>query len=180
MKPKQKTNVTSLDLYKLALDLEYELIEREGVTDTDLDERLESALGKTEDKLDSHRYAIDHFNTKAKMLRTEVQRLQARARSLENVAARIKNLAQLVLEARVVLKGEEAGRKVETEHGIVYLRKGARLVIDDEEGFLHLNRHNDYIHHKPVIDKRAVTALLKDGAEVDCARLEDTLSVVFK
>ena len=177
----QPTNVTSLDLYRAAQELCLELEAREGVTDEELDAAIGAFLDGSEDKLDRHRYAIDSFTAQAKLYRTEVQRLQQRARMLEGIASRIKDHAKLVLEARCELMGEAEGRKVETANGIVYLRKGTKLIIEDEEQFLHLNReHKQWVTYKPVIDKRAVTAALKGDAEVPCARLENAPSVVFK
>jgi hypothetical protein len=177
MTAKSTNTVTSLDLYRDAQELCFQLEANEGVTDLQLDEAIDAFLEGSEDKLDRHRYAIDSFNNQAKMYRAEVQRLQGRARMLEGIATRIKNHAKLVLEARCELLGDEAGRKLETDQGIVYLRKSAKLVIEDEDAVIAANQ---FINFKPVIDKRAMTAAIKAGDEVDGAHLAESTSAVFK
>ncbi len=177
MTAKSTNNVTSLDLYRDAQELCFQLETNEGVTDDELELAIGAFLEGSEDKLDRHRYAIDSFTNQAKMYRAEVQRLQGRARMLEGIVTRIKQHAKLVLEARCELLGEEAGRKLETEHGIVYLRKSTKLTISDEEAVIAGNR---FINFKPVIDKRAITAAIKTGDTVDGAHLEESCSAVFK
>jgi len=173
--------VTSLTLYADAQNLISELEMREGVTDDELEDAIEQFLDGSESKLDRHRYAIDMMSTKAKMYRAEAQRLAARSRMVEGIVERIKQHAKLVMEARVDLLGEADGRKMETEHGIVYLRKSKRLVIEDPDQFIHLNRkRNDWFTWKATIDKRAVKAALEADEDVDLAYIESNTSVVFK
>jgi hypothetical protein len=173
-------NVTSLELYRNAQALCFELEAREGITDDELEEAIGGFLSGSEDKLDRHRYAIDQFVNQAKLYRAEVQRLQGRARMLEGIAKRIKQHAQLVLEARCELLGEDDGRKLETDAGIVYLRKGKSLEIGDPDAFVEEHISSDWVVHKPSIDKRAITAAIKGGQEVSGALLLDSLSVIFK
>lgn len=181
---KAPQKVTSLDLYRAAFDLEMELTEREGITDDELDARLNEVLGSTVDKLDGHRYHIDHFINRADMLRSEVKRLQERARMLEGTAEHIKRHALMVMEARVKLVGPKEGRKVETEHGIVYLRKSHKVRIFDDKSFIETaNRHENagLVEWVPKIDKREVMNRLKQGDPLwDEAVIEETVSVIFK
>ena len=74
--------VTSFTLYRDAHLLLTELYEREGVTDDEFDQSLESFFDGCEDKLDKHRYALDMFKKEEAMYRQEVQRLSKRARTL--------------------------------------------------------------------------------------------------
>ena len=179
MNDKQKS--TSLELFNAAQAICFELESREGVTDEDLDAAIAEFLDGSEDKMDRHRYAIQMFQSQSKMYRAEVQRLQGRARMLEGIVDRIKQHARLVMEARVEMLGEKDGRKLETEHGIVYLQKRDKLVIDDDDAFCDLNRTKAFITYHPKIDKRAVLAALKeDDTAVQLARVEKSVSVVFK
>jgi len=174
-------NLTSLDLYRAAFDLEMELTEREGVTDDDLDARLNDVLGSTADKLDGHRYYINHFNGRAETVRKEARRLEQRARQLENTSKRIKRHAMLVMDARVKLLGPEQGRKVATDHGIVYTQTSRRLVIEDEGAFINTYRDTEWVTLKPHINRQDLTRALKSNAEVvEGVHMAETVTVVFK
>ena len=172
---------TSLELYGLAQQLCFELEAREGITDDELEAAIGQFLDGSEDKMDRHRYAIDKFKATASMYRAEVKRLNGRARMLEGIAERIKDHAKLVMEARVEMLGQEDGRKLETEHGLIYLMTRDKLVISDEEQFCTLNRNKPWITYKPVIDKRAVLKAVKaDPDAAQLATVEKSVSVVFK
>ena len=174
-----KGNVTSLDLYRESAELCFELEANEGVTDDEIEARIGAFLDGSEAKLDRHRYAIDMFTNQAKMYRAESQRLSKRARMLEGIVERVKNHAKMVLEARVELLGDE-GRRLETPNGIVYLRRGDKLVIEDETDFVEKHNDADFVTHKPQIDKRQLLKLLKTDLKIDGARVEPSVSVVFK
>jgi hypothetical protein len=175
-------NKTSIDLYRDARALIDELDERDGITDEDLDTRLEEFLGGSEDKLDRHRYAIDYFKSEEAMIRKEVQRLQARARSLKNTADRIKGHARLVLEARVELMGYDEGRKITTSLGSVYLSTRESLNILDEDQIEDVARNTAFVSYVPKLDKAAIKKAVKDGSFdfKGLAVLESKVSITFK
>lgn len=176
---------SSLDLLQSALELVTELELSEGVTDEDLDARLVSFIEGSGEKLDAHRYVIDQFRTQSDLMRANARRLGARAKMLENVIERIKMHAVFVMEGRVELLGEDEGRRLETEHGIIYLRKAQKVEIFNDESFVeYAANHSDtqgLVKYTPKIDKREVMKKLKGGDLLGGeAVIKDTVSVVFK
>jgi len=176
---------SSLDLLQSARELVTELELSEGVTDEDLDARLVEFIDGSGEKLDAHRYVIDQFKSQADIMRANARRLGARAKMLENVIDRIKIHAVFVMEGRIELLGEDDGRRLETEHGIVYLRTTKKLQIFNEDSFIeYAKAHSDtqdLVKYTPKIDKREVMKKLKGGDMLGGeAVIEDTRSVVFK
>jgi hypothetical protein len=178
---KETKKPTSLELYHQAQMICSELEAREGVTDDDLDDFIDDFFEASADKLDQHRYAIDQFTMKAKMYRAEAARLSARARMVESIVGKIKGHAMHVMDARVLKDGWDAGRKVETDAGLVYLTQRKKLIIDDEDSFCDLNRHKPWVTYVPKIDKKQVLEALKaDSDAVQLAHIEKAVSITFK
>lgn len=178
MAEKQKT--TSFDLYRKAAELAHELEFREGVTDEELDAELAEFVGMSEDKMDGHRYAIAEFSARAKHLRGESKRLVEQARRCEKIAERIKGYSQLVMEGRIELLGEAAGRKLETPLGSVSLRKSQRVIIENESTFIIANRDSGFVQTKYSIDKRSVKDALDANETVTGAEIVESWNVIFK
>ena len=84
------------------------------------------------------------------------------------------------MPSRCELLGEAEGKKLETDAGIVYLRKGKSLEIGDPDAFVEEHSSSPWVVHNPSIDKRAITAAIKGGQEVSGAQLLDSMSVIFK
>jgi hypothetical protein len=175
---------TSYELYLTALNLTTELQDREGVTDDELDQRLDRFLDGADDKLGAHRYTIDQFYARAKEMRSEAKRFSERARTMEAVAERIKRHAVTVMQGRMELLGDEKGRSLDADHGLVYLQTYKKLVIDDEPGFIGRHLEGDWVRtvEKVSVDRAAVKKALSKGTagDIEGAELVEDVTVIFK
>lgn len=175
------TGPNSLQLYGEAAELRMLLEAGEGELTPEMEERIDAFLDDSENKLDRHRAVIADFSKRAELYDAEVKRLTQRSRMLKRVAYRVKELAKVVLDGRVQLHGWKDGRKVETESGIVFLKRTKALVIPDEAAFQDAYRtHPKYIKRSTSIDKAAVKKAIESGTEVPHATIEDRTHVVFK
>ena len=172
---------TSFDLYAEALSLTNELQAREGVTDDELEERLEGFLSGTDDKLGAHRYTIDQFNSRAKEMRAEAKRFTERARMMEGVAERIKRHAMTVMQGRMELLGAEEGRSLEADHGLVYLQTYKKLVIEDDDIFVKAHMGDAWVKARYTPDRTAVKKALTSGyGDIEGAELVEDVTIIFK
>ena len=169
MATKQKTNdyspPRSYDLLTMAFGITNELMEREGVTDDDLEARIQQFLDQADEKLNSHRYMRTLAQTTGRMIRDEANRLVAVARRIEQIADRCDAGARMVLEGRVETEGWEKGRKLESTDGVVYLKRYAALEIDDPKALLSALGNSPHAHKfvkvKPSLDRTAVKQAVK-------------------
>lgn len=171
---------TSYELMKWAADIVNELMTSEGVLNDDLEGEIDEFLGESEDKLDKHRYLIAECKTRAAALKDEAKRLTTIAKQYENTANRVREYAKTTMEARVEVQGWDEGRKLKTELGSVFLTARKSLRIDDEEAFIEHNFDTAMVKKVAKIDRSAVTAVLKRGAEAPGAELVENLSITFK
>lgn len=179
------TKPRSFDLLSMAYGLTNELMEREGVTDDDLDARIQLFLDQADDKLNAHRYMKTLAASTGRMIRDEAARLVAVARKIEKIGDSANRGAQMVLEARVEAKGWDEGRKLESTDGVVYLSRRKALEIDDDRELLRLLSGSAFVKVKESLDKTAITAAVKAKDKAfaklaeGSARMVDKTSIVW-
>jgi hypothetical protein len=184
-KPKRVHVSRSWELLSIAYGITGELMEREGVTDDDLEARIDQFLEDADNKLNAHRYMRASAASTSRMIRDEAARLVAVARKLDKVAERCNRGAQMVLEARVEATSWEEGRKLESVDGVVYLSKRQALEIDDDSELLALLSGTHFVKVKESLDKTAITAAVKANdrkfAELanGLARMVDKTSITW-
>ena len=171
---------TSYELIKWASDIVNELMTSEGVLNDDLETEIAEFLNESEDKLDKHRYLIKECKNRSQALKDEAKRLTTIAKQYENTANRVREYAQITMEARVELQGWDEGRKIKTDLGAVFLTARKSLNIVDEDQFINDWMNTAMIKQTPRIDRTKVTACLKAGKEVDGAELVESISITFK
>lgn len=134
--------------------------------DTILD-TLEAIDGEIEYKADGYAKVIAEANGKAEALKTEIDRLTVRKKTLENNVVRLKRHLQSAME----LTGKT---KFKTELFNFGIQKNPpSLKIDDETRVSH-----DYlIPQPPKIDTKAIKEALKEGFHFDWCHLEQTESL---
>lgn len=101
----------------------------------------------------------------AKAVKEEADALIKRARSLESLSERLKSYLGLMLD----------GEKFSTTRCVVSFRKSSGLEITDQAAIIEWaekTEHYECLRCKPPeIEKKAVSELLKSGADVPCARI---------
>lgn len=148
------------DQYEEILNMFYD-----GETDEDLIfDTLESIEGEIEDKADNYAKLIKQLTADAEMLKAEEVRLNARRKSLENRAARLKSNLQANLEfiGKTKFKTLLFSFCVATNGG------KQPLAITENLGEI---PGKFLIPQDPIVDKDAIRELLEEK-EVDWAHLE--------
>lgn len=189
MTDKKKT--TSYDLIMRAEALTLELIEAEGETNELIEAALAELADDTGSKLDGYRYYLNALGARSDRFRTEARRLNAIASRLDQESKNLKRRALEVMESRCELEGWDAGRKIETNLGAVFLSRRKRLNITDEEQFIEAFRGTPFEAQTLKIDvkinRSEVTKALKGSNESlvetlqsDGASLEEYSTITFK
>lgn len=139
--------------------------------------RLDALQMEREAKLEGVALWIKDMKAEAAAVKEEADKLTARKKALDN---KIEGLKAWLLEA---LNGE----KLKTPRCSVYQTRSQRLaVIGDEKDLIAWIERNakdprDYIRYKePELRKDEIKKALKDGKEIEYAKLEETESVVIK
>lgn len=127
-----------------------------------LKDTWESIDGEIEDKADAYAKTMRNFTADVEAMKKEVERLEARRRSLENTVNRMKE--QLYDAMKTCGK-----QKFKTAIFSFNIAKNpASVVIDDADGI-----PEKYLIPQPAkIDKQAVKDLLTTGQECEFAHLE--------
>lgn len=153
-----------LRLLELAEDPE---VDQEVIADT-----LEAIEGELEVKAENAARVIRQLEADADALKKEADRFTKRQKAAENSIKRLKSLLQYSMEATGKVK-------FETEHFKFRIQKNPpALKLADDIDFANIPA--EYIKFaEPEIDKAAVKAALKQGAEFSWARMESSESVRF-
>ena len=128
-------------------------------------------------KLEGVALWIKDLNAEAEAVKAEADKLTARKRALDNKIAGLKMWLMIALD----------GEKLKTPRCNVYQTHSQRLaVIGDEKDLIAWLERNakdprDYIRYRePELRKDEIKKALKDGIEIEYAKLEETESVVIK
>jgi hypothetical protein len=140
-------------------------------------ERLDALQMEREQKLEGVALWIKDTTYEAQMVKEEADKLSARRKALENRVTSLKAWLVKALE----------GRKLNTPRCKVYQTHSQRVAIvgDEKDLIAWLERNaedpRDYIRYKePELRKDKIKDALKDGKEIEYAKLEETESVVIK
>ena len=140
-------------------------------------ERLDALQMEREKKLEGVALWIKDLKAEADAVKAEADKLTARKKSLDNKIESIKTWLTSALD----------GEKLKTARCNVYQTHGQRLaVIGDEKDLIAWLERNakdprDYIRYRePELRKDEIKKALKDGKEIEYAKLEETESVVIK
>ena len=128
-------------------------------------------------KLEGVALWVKDLNAEAEAVKAEADKLTARKRALDNKIAGLKMWLMIALD----------GEKLKTPRCNVYQTHSQRLaVIGDEKDLIAWLERNakdprDYIRYRePELRKDEIKKALKDGIEIEYAKLEETESVVIK
>tara|TARA_Y100001973_G_scaffold71778_1_gene104699 strand:+ start:2941 stop:3513 length:573 start_codon:yes stop_codon:yes gene_type:complete len=188
----EKTKTTSYDLIMRAEALTLELIEAEGETNELIEAALSELADDTASKLDGYRYYLDALGARSDRFRTEARRLNAIASRLDQETKNLKRRALEVMEARCELEGWDAGRKIETDLGAVFLSRRQKLHIPDESAFIEAITGTEYESQALKVDvklnRSEITKALKTSSEAGLggavqdldATLETYSTITFK
>ena len=140
-------------------------------------EKLDALQMERERKLEGVALWIKDMKAEAAAVKEEADKLTARKKALDNKIESLKAWLLIALD----------GEKLKTPRCNVYQTHSQRLVIVGEEkdfiAWLERNAENpqDYIRYKePELRKDEIKKVLKNGTEVEYAKLEETESVVIK
>ena len=140
-------------------------------------EKLDALQMEREQKLEGVALWIKDLNAEAEAVKAEADKLTARRKALENRVTSLKAWLVKALE----------GRKLNTPRCKVYQTHTQRVAIvgDEKDLIAWLERNaedpRDYIRYKePELRKDKIKDALKDGKEIEYAKLEETESVVIK
>lgn len=137
-------------------------------------ERLDALQMARDEKLENIGLYIKHLDAEASAIREEEKALAARRKVRENKAERLREYLSYSL----------AGQAFETPRVSVSFRASTRCEVTDETAlldWLHAYDHDDCLKYTaPTVDKTKVTRLLKDGAEIPGAVLEQRQNMQLK
>jgi len=132
-----------------------------------LQDTMEAISGEIEEKAENYAKIIRSLEVNVEGIDAEIKRLTEYKKTMNNNADRMKKALQVSMEAT----GKVKFKTPLFSFGIQ--NNPARLVVDDiskvPEQFL--------IPQEPKVDNAAIKNALKDGAEFDFARLEQTKSL---
>ena len=156
-------------LYELTEDymtlLEY--AEDPEIDEETLKDTMEAVEGEIEVKAENYAKVIKQLEADTVSLKAEIDRLSARKKTLDNSITRIKKS----LEEAMIATGKT---KFKTELFSFGIQKNpASLKLADDIDFESIPMEF-VIFPEPTIDKKAVTASIKAGAEYDWAHLEQS------
>ena len=140
-------------------------------------EKLDALQMEREKKLEGVALWIKDMKAEAAAVKEEADKLTARKKALENKMEGLKAWLLMALD----------GEKLKTPRCNVYQTHGQRLaVIGDEKDLIAWLERNakdprDYIRYRePELRKDEIKKALKDGKEIEYAKLEEMESVVIK
>lgn len=125
-------------------------------------------------KIENMALWVKEMTANAKAIKDEVEQLTKRKRAFEANAERLKKYIAQALD----------GQKFQTPRVSVTYRKSTALEVQDAEElstWLNTSGHVDLVvYQPPTIDKRGVTALIKDGEDVIGAALVERQSITVR
>ena len=140
-------------------------------------EKLDALQMEREEKLEGVALWIKDMKAEAEAIKAEADKLNARKKALDNKIDGLKNWLMMAL----------GGEKLSTPRCKVYQTHSQRVVIVGEEkdliSWLERNTEDprEFIRYKdPELRKDEIKKALKDGKEIEYAKLEETESVVIK
>lgn len=154
-------------LYELSNELEINEETGEVIDNTEtLKQLFEEWEGNFIDKLDSCQYIRKELESNAELLATEIKRLQARKKALENRAERLRALMcdSMVISGETKLKGKHSFS--------IGTRKS--LFIDENATPEFFNQ--EYVRTIKEFDKKKITEDLKNGANIEGAKMIDKIN----
>lgn len=128
---------------------------------------IEGIEGEIEVKADGYAKVISQLGADAAAIKAEEDRLYARRKAIENSVSRMKDRLQNMME----ITGKTKFKTALYSFGIQ--KNPASVVIDDESKIPEMF----WIQQDPKLDKAAIKAMLKDGAQLDYAHLEQSESL---
>ena len=140
----------------------------EAIVDT-----FEALSGEFEEKADNIACIIKELEAQAEAIKVQENILNARRLTKEANTKRLKEL----LSSQMQRIGKD---KIDTDRNLISFRKSTALVIQDEEDFKQRNRDLCSVEEKVTIPRKAITDLLKSGAEVYGATLETRRNLQIK
>lgn len=140
----------------------------EAIADT-----FDALSGEFEEKADNIACIIKELEAQAEAIKVQENILNARRLTKEANAKRLKEL----LSSQMQRIGKD---KIDTDRNLISFRKSTALVIQDEEDFKQRNRELCSVEEKVTIPRKAITDLLKSGAEVYGATLETRRNLQIK
>lgn len=169
-----------MKLYEIAADYQnlLDAIESGEIPEEALADTLESVTALLEDKADNVACVIKNMQAEVKAIKEEEERLAARRKTKEKrVEYLTKYLSDILLKA-----GYD---KVETVRNKITFRKNPpSCVIENEKAFIEwalVAGKLEFLNPKdPTVDKNAVKKALTEGAEIEGARLESSISMTIK
>ena len=139
--------------------------------------KLDALQMERERKLEGVALWIKDLRAEAEAVKAEADKLNARKKALDNKIDGLKNWLLFAL----------GGEKLSTARCKVYQTHSQRVAIvgDEKDLIAWLERNTedprDYIRYKePELRKDEIKKALKDGKEIEYAKLEETESVVIK
>ena len=154
-------------LYELSNELEINEETGEVIDNTEtLKQLFEEWEGNFIDKLDSCQYIRKELESNAELLATEIKRLQARKKALENRAERLRALMcdSMVISGETKLKGKHSFS--------IGTRKS--LFIDENATPEFFNQ--EYVRTIKEFDKKKITEDLKAGATIEGAKMIEKIN----
>ena len=138
-------------------------------------ERLDALQMEREAKLEGVALWIKDLRAEADAVKAEADKLTARKKALDNKIDGIK----------AWLLGALAGEKLKTARCNVYQMHSQRVSVPDEAGLISflqtLEKPDRFLRFKdPELRKDEIKKALKDGKEIEYAKLEETESIVIK
>lgn len=140
-------------------------------------EKLDALQMERERKLEGVALWVKDLSAEAAAVKEEADKLTARKKSLDNKITSLKNWLLYALN----------GEKLKTPRCSVYQTHSQRVAIVGNEkdliAWLERNAKDprDYIRYRePELRKDEIKKALKDGKEIEYAKLEETESVVIK
>ena len=140
-------------------------------------ERLDALQMEREAKLEGVALWVKDLKAEAEAVKAEADKLSARKKALDNKIDSIKAWLLYALN----------GEKLKTPRCNVYQTHSQKLTIvgDEKDLIAWLERNakdpRDYIRYKePELRKDEIKKALKDGKEIEYAKLEETESVVIR
>ena len=140
-------------------------------------EKLDALQMEREKKLEGVALWVKDLKAEAAAVKEEADKLTARRQALDNKITALKSWLLIALD----------GEKLKTPRCNVYQTHSQRLaVIGDEKDLIAWLERNakdprDYIRYRePELRKDEIKKALKDGVEIEYAKLEETESIVIK
>jgi len=147
------------------------LVDEDGVINEEAEEALQSLEAADEAKTEGVLLAIKGMAAEAEAIRSEEKALADRRRVIEKKAEGLKAFIQRRL----------AGEKFKTARVSVSYRKTTSCEVDEGAWLFWPEELQDQLTKQTTtVDKAAVKALLKDGRQIDGARLVTSQSMTIK